>query len=163
MFKTRLVSGWRCVVEPPVNSCWDLPVLQQECGRTHLNTDHLSFVEDGRLFFLHLTQYLGKGILVHLHSKSHAKCPELYKQESVPVEVGEDAQSELSCLHDNQWRYFLLPLSEDVAVSCKLRSWPHSYQINPHSSPELASVFKISLLLTGKTDRRVPNTEITCT
>lgn len=71
------------MVEPPVNSCWDLPVLQQECRRTHLNADHLSFVEDGRLFFLHLTQYLGKGILAHLHSKSHAKCPELYKQESM--------------------------------------------------------------------------------
>jgi len=63
------------VVEPPVNSCWDLPVLQQECRRTHLNADHLSFVEDGRLFFLHLTQCTGKGIPEHLHSESHSQVP----------------------------------------------------------------------------------------
>lgn len=84
------------MVEPPANSCWDLPVLQQECRRTHLNADHLSFVEDGRLFFLHLTQYMGKGIVEHLHSKSHVKRPELYKQECMPMEVGEDAWSEFS-------------------------------------------------------------------
>lgn len=58
------------MVEPRVNSCRDLPVLQQECRQTHLNADHLSFEENGRLFFLRLTHYVGRRTPEHRHSTS---------------------------------------------------------------------------------------------
>lgn len=85
------------MVEPPFNSCWDLPVLQQECRRTHLNADHLSFVSDGRLFFPSFDTIHGKEILEHLHSRSHLEWPDLYKLECPwrwEKRLGEDAGAE---------------------------------------------------------------------
>lgn len=77
------------MVEPPVNSCWDLPVLQQECRQTHLNADHLSFVSDGRLFFPSFGTMCGQR---NPRASPFQKPPQVarFVQAGVPMEVGEE-------------------------------------------------------------------------
>lgn len=153
VFKTRLVSGWRCVVEPPVKSCWDLPVLQQECRRAHVNADHLSFVEGGRLFFLHLIQYMCKGILEHLHAKKQSS-PENWWECSWRGEE-EDLMRIVSCT---------LPSPSLRRCWCELLAWKLTTffwdQPAQQSWPD-QNLQSFTLLLPGKRVQS-PNTKTTC-
>lgn len=166
VFKTRLVSGWRCVVEPPFNSCWDLPVLQQECRRTHLSADHLSFVSDGRLFFPSFDT---------VHGQRNPRASPFQKppwearsvQARVPMEVGEEGLVRMLGLNLGD----CMTITADISLSCSqkmLLSAASSVVDHILSRSTYTDVLNwpensTFLLLAGRREHREPNTKIICT